>query len=273
MGIIAPGFADIDIISGGSAGDWIDGGRGNDTLLGGGGNDELFGSIGADFLIGGSGGDKFIFDNFAMADATAATPLVDHIVDYDRGNSGDIQRHRGRQLDLSALLSAAYNHGSGQAVGSLVRVEATPDNAFAALQVDLNGTVGGANWVTIALLDNLQPVNSVRVILDPSLPAGVTIGMQADVGLNGDFNGDGREDLLWRNDNGTFTTWQMNGHTVQANVFVGSIWNQLALGRHGRLQRRLARRSALAQRHRHGHYLADERQYRHAECLHGQCRH
>ena len=57
--------------------------------------------------------------------------------------------------------------------------------------------------------------------------------MQADVGLNGDFNGDGRDDLLWRNDNGTFTTWQMNGHTVQANVFVGSIgtnWHLVGTG-------------------------------------------
>ena len=30
----------------------------------------------------------------------------------------------------------------------------------------------------------------------------------------GDFNGDGKTDLLWRNDNGSIETWQMNGATV-----------------------------------------------------------
>ena len=39
----------------------------------------------------------------------------------------------------------------------------------------------------------------------------------------GDFNGDGRDDLQWRNDNGTFTTWQMDGGTVSPNVFVASV--------------------------------------------------
>ncbi|HEY8030989.1 MAG TPA: hypothetical protein VIF02_01080, partial [Methylocella sp.] len=34
----------------------------------------------------------------------------------------------------------------------------------------------------------------------------------------GDFNGDGKSDILWRNTNGTMTIWEMNGGTVLANV-------------------------------------------------------
>src|SRR5262245_52330903 len=62
-GVTAPGFADVDIISGGSAGDWIDGGMGNDTLSGGGGDDELAGGIGADQMLGGPGNDLYVVDN------------------------------------------------------------------------------------------------------------------------------------------------------------------------------------------------------------------
>ena len=39
-------------------------------------------------ITGGAGADKFVFDSAAYADATAATPIVDHITDYDHGNTG-----------------------------------------------------------------------------------------------------------------------------------------------------------------------------------------
>lgn len=40
----------------------------------------------------------------------------------------------------------------------------------------------------------------------------------------GDFNGDGLDDLLWRNQNGTFTIWQSTGSSFTPNVLVdGSV--------------------------------------------------
>ena len=30
----------------------------------------------------------------------------------------------------------------------------------------------------------------------------------------GDFNGDGKDDILWRHDNGTVATWHLNGVAV-----------------------------------------------------------
>jgi hypothetical protein len=216
-GVIAPGFADVDIIWGGSAGDWIDGGRGNDTLLGGGGNDEFFGGTGADFLTGGSSSDRYVFDSFAYNDARAAIPLVDHITDFDQGNSGTYNAAEGDQIDLSALLSTAF--GAGQTIDSLAWAIEDPSGTFALLQIDTDGTANGAHWVTIAQLDGLSVGNSVNVIPSSSQPAGgmITVASTASTAnvLN-DFDGDGRSDILWRNDNGTVHIWEMNGFQVQA---------------------------------------------------------
>ena len=34
------------------------------------------------------------------------------------------------------------------------------------------------------------------------------------VGSIGDFNGDGKSDILWKSDNGTVSEWNMNGHSI-----------------------------------------------------------
>jgi hypothetical protein len=34
----------------------------------------------------------------------------------------------------------------------------------------------------------------------------------------GDFNGDGKTDILWRNDNGMVATWDMNDHSYTGAV-------------------------------------------------------
>ena len=34
----------------------------------------------------------------------------------------------------------------------------------------------------------------------------------------GDFNGDGKPDVLWHNDNGTVVVWMMNGVNVQSQT-------------------------------------------------------
>src|SRR5205807_9259217 len=96
------GTAAADTLSGGAGSDAVDGGAGNDTLNGGGGQDTL---------TGGAGADKFVFDAVALADARAATPIFDEVTDYNQGNSGNFSASEGDQIDLSALLSAAYNHG------------------------------------------------------------------------------------------------------------------------------------------------------------------
>jgi len=156
------GTAAADTLSGAAGSDTVDGGAGNDTLNGGGGQDTL---------TGGAGADKFVFDAVALADARAATPIVDEVTDYDQGNSGIFNTSEGDQIDLSALLSAAYNHGNGPVVSSLVRAYEDSSGTFARLQINPDG----ANWVTIARLDGVQIGKTVNAILDASLPAGATI--------------------------------------------------------------------------------------------------
>jgi glucose/arabinose dehydrogenase len=142
-----------------------------DTLTGNASSNVLAGGAGGDTLTGRAGADKFVFDATALADAQAATPILDHITDYAQGNSGSVSAAEGDQIDLSALLSAAF--GGGQPVSALVR--AIESGSGAILQIDTDGAANGANYVTIALLDGLHGGDTVNVILDGALPAGSNI--------------------------------------------------------------------------------------------------
>lgn len=55
--------------------------------------------------------------------------------------------------------------------------------------------------------------------------AAVGVALEWVVVLTGDFNGDGRDDILWRNENGAVTNWlgQVNGGFVgnHANALIG----------------------------------------------------
>lgn len=169
------GTLNNDFLLGDFGNDTILGSSGDDLIDGGGGNDSLNGGQGRDILAGSAGADSFIFDAAALADARSTTPVFDEIVDYNRGNTGTFDLTEGDLIDVSQLLSSAYN--SGQPVSSLVRVVEDTSGAFARLQVDINGAVGGANWLTIARLDGIHQNYSVKVILDGShSPVSITDG-------------------------------------------------------------------------------------------------
>jgi hypothetical protein len=44
-----------------------------------------------------------------------------------------------------------------------------------------------------------------------------------NVAFTGDFNGDGRSDILWRNSNGDTSIWLMNGTSVSSTSGVGIV--------------------------------------------------
>ncbi len=123
-----------DNLSGGASNDLLSGGIGDDTLNGGIGNDVLIGGIGNDTLTGGGGADRFAF-----AETGAAN--VDTITDY--------QASQGNIIDLSSLLDA--NFGPTSNVADFARLVQTGSNIT--VQVDTDGTVGGANWADVAILN------------------------------------------------------------------------------------------------------------------------
>ena len=67
------------------------------------------------------GADTFVFDGTAFTPAQSGSAFFDRILDYDQG-TGTFNPSEGDALDLSALLSTAYNHGNGQSVDNLIRV-------------------------------------------------------------------------------------------------------------------------------------------------------
>ncbi|MET0674849.1 MAG: FG-GAP-like repeat-containing protein [Bradyrhizobium sp.] len=202
-----------NLIGGGGA-DRLTGDAIANSLNGGPSGDILNGLGGFDLLTGGTGNDRFVFDAIALADAKAAVPLIDEVTDYAAGD----------QLDLTALLSAAY-HGSGQPAASFVRAVEDASGTFARLQIDTDGAANGANWVTIARLDGMQVGNVLNVVLDSAAPAGSSVNV-VDVRTRmpvNDFNGDGKTDIVWRNDAGGLAIWAMNDGVIHHASSLGNM--------------------------------------------------
>ena len=200
------------------------------VIKGNAGNNVLNGGGGADLLTGDAGADKFVFDSLAHADATATTPIVDHITDYNRGNTGTYSLLEGDLLDLSSLLGTAY--AGGQSLNSLVRAVEDASGTFAKLQVDVDGSANGTHWVTIADLDGLHLGDTLKVMLNGSGSLGtISIGPLAHA--PNDFNGDGTSDILWQNPTtGQVGQWSMqNGQPSWASIgFSGGGWNISGVG-------------------------------------------
>ena len=232
------GSAFNDTLTGDNGGNALDGRSGNDTLLGG---------AGSDTLTGGAGADTFVFDLTALTPAQPGSAVVDHILDYNQGNSGIFNPAEGDTFDFSALLSA----GSGQPVDNLVRVLENPSGTGAILQVDQDGAANGAHWTTIAQLDGVHTGDGVKVIFDASQPA-ATLTAPALVPTH-NFNGDGKADILWQNDSGQPAIWLMNG-TNPIAWSRGRLQSGAELARRGhrRLQRRRQGRHPVAERQRPG---------------------
>ena len=85
------------------------------------------------------------------------------------------------------------------------------------------------------------------------------VGAEQHVVGIGDFNGDGKADILFRSDNGTLSTWQMNGGQIQSQPEPRRGRPRMARLRHRRLRRRRQGRHPVPQRQRHRGGVGDER--------------
>jgi FG-GAP-like repeat/RTX calcium-binding nonapeptide repeat (4 copies)/FG-GAP repeat len=161
------GTEDIDTISGLAGNDELQGMAGADFIDAGSGDDLIIGGLDADILTGGTGVDRFR--------DTAAGLNGDRITDFLPGD----------RIQLTDL---------------------TVQNA----NIGVSGSTITFNGGSVAV-DNLGPG---RLIIRAIQTGGVEIRLQQMA--ENDFNGDGRSDILWRNDNGAFSSWlgQVNGGFV-----------------------------------------------------------
>src|SRR5579884_1760139 len=169
----------VDIITGTSGDDTIYGLGGNDTINGGAGNDVIDGGPGNDVITGGPGTDTLTGGTGAdIFRDTAAGLNGDTITDFQPGDRIQI-------TDMDSSTASVTITGS----------TLNYSDAF--------GHDGSVN------IDNLGAGRFVvRAI---SNGGGIQIQLQQDA--HNDFTGDGRSDVLWRNDDGTVTDWiaQANG--------------------------------------------------------------
>lgn len=167
------------------------GGSGRDTLIGNSAANVLTGGAGADRLTGGAGGDTFR--------GTAAQLQGDTITDFSAG-------------DRIWIIDANIAGFSYSLVGQTLQ--------FAGGSLTLLGNV---NSLTVSAAQG----GGVWLSFDAPSAA-------ADV--RNDFNGDGRSDILWRNDNGMMSEWaaQANGSFVSnhanASYSVDSSWRIAGTG-------------------------------------------
>jgi Ca2+-binding RTX toxin-like protein len=171
--------------------DTLRGGAGNDYLLARTGNDQLQGGAGDDTIISGTGNDRFIFSTartFNTADLG-----IDTIFGFESGK------------DKIVLDPLTFTAGTTFAT---VANDAAVASSTAFIVYSATGNLfynapGGGQFARLA---NSPALRASDLSSSTSLNAAAP--------TRTDFNGDGKSDILWRNDYGGVALWQMDGATV-----------------------------------------------------------
>ena len=166
----------------------INGSSGNDLLIGSDGDDDIFGFAGNDTIQAGTGAD--------IIDAGSGDDVIS-------GEGGADIMTGGIGVDRFRDTAAGLN---GDRITDLLpgdRIQLT-DLTLQNANIGISGSTITFNGGSVTV-DNLGPG---RLIIRGIQSGGVEVRLQ-QIARN-DFNGDGRSDVLWRNDNGWFTTWTAN---------------------------------------------------------------
>ncbi|MGE5526943.1 MAG: FG-GAP-like repeat-containing protein, partial [Rhodospirillaceae bacterium] len=176
------------IAIGTAASDHLDGTSGDDRLSGSAGNDMFLSTAGADTVAGDQGVDTMIYElpraNYSVSYAHGSVRVYDY-ADGSTDTLRDVERLR---FADSLMLTEAASH-----------------------QYDRDGD-GRADIVTRSLQSGIIQVITVHdTTADAPKTTNVTAGVDWTIVGNGDFNGDGRGDILWQHDSGIIATWNLDG--------------------------------------------------------------
>jgi len=173
---------------------------GNDHIVGTSGNDSLNGGAGNDWITGGDGSDA-IAGGTAIDTALYGGARGSYTVAYDHG-SVTVQDHATGAIDtLQGIEQIQFSD-------SLMLTHAAPQ------VYDRDGD-GLADVLTRSLDTGAVQV-SHGLGSSAATPQTTTMngGIDWTIVGNGDFNGDGRADVLWQHDQGLIAIWNMNGASV-----------------------------------------------------------
>ena len=222
----AIGGSGADVIIGNSVANILTGGAGIDTLTGGAGDDTFRGTK------AGLNGDTIT--DFALGDRIVIIDAA--LTGFSFSLSGTTLAYTGGSLRLSAPVSGTItaSAAAGGGVQLAISTTTTPAND---VRNDFNGDGRSdvlwrhdngqlSNW--------LGQANGGFVANDSNALTSVSTSWQ--IAGTGDFNGDGRDDILWRSNSGQVSNWlgQANGGFVgndsNALSSVSTAWNVAGVG-------------------------------------------
>jgi hypothetical protein len=230
--------------TGGPGNDTILGTPDNDTIDGGPGNDTITGGAGVDTLTGGTGADTFM--------DTAAGLNGDTITDFLPGDRIQIT-----DLSLATaniqLVGNTITYGSGATAGTItigdgisagryvIRALGNTGGVEIRFQQDAHNDFNGDGHSDVLWRADDGTMRDWLAQGNGSFVGNVAHfntnpGPQWHVVGTGDFNGDGRVDILWQNDDGTMRDWLAQpdgsfvGNVAHFDVNPGLSWHVVGTG-------------------------------------------